>query len=90
MRPEVKGREYVELEKLGEEYLRRHEILRERIRELRAALSGLDGPERAAMDRRVLSLYVDAADCRRTAEYLLHYREKEEPDASGNALERSC
>ena len=79
----------MELEELGREYLRRHEILRERIRELRAALPGLDGPERASMDRRLLSLYTDAADCQRTAEYLMHYHEKEEPDEPESALERS-
>lgn len=62
---------------LGQQYLFRADELLGRIHVLNEKLSALDGKEAVLMRRRIISLYTDAAECRRKAKHLMNYNEKE-------------
>ena len=61
------------LQELGKQYLEQADILTERIAELRKQAKKLTGEDVIIMKRRILSLYNDVAELRRTAVKLLYY-----------------
>lgn len=68
----------MELHELGAQYLKRADILVERIHELNALADRLSGDEKATLKRRISSLYAEAAECRTCATILINYRRKDE------------
>ena len=58
---------------LGHEYLKRSEELMARIHKLAPEVKKLKGNELIVMKRRILSLYNDAAECKRCAIKLIGY-----------------
>lgn len=67
----------MELSQLGEQYLQRADILLERVHRLNAEVKNLSGTDLILMKRRILSLYTDAAQCRKHATLLINYRKGE-------------
>ena len=63
----------MKLHNLGQEYLKTADALTSRIHELNRELKALQGNDLIVMKRRILSLYIDAAECRRCAERLINY-----------------
>ena len=63
----------MDLFELGNEYLRRSEILTERIHELNRIAKTMTGKEKTLLKRRISSLYSDAAECRKCAQMLISY-----------------
>ena len=61
------------LQELGKQYLEQADILTERIAELRKRAKKLTGEDVIIMKRRILSLYNDVAELRRTAVKLIYY-----------------
>ncbi len=61
------------LQELGKQYLEQADLLSERIAELRKEAKKLTGEDVIIMKRRILSLYNDVAELRRTAVKLLYY-----------------
>lgn len=59
---------------LGAEYLQRADELLSRIHVLSKNIKTLNGNEQIVMKRRILSLYIDAAECRRQAKHLMNYQ----------------
>lgn len=66
----------MELSDLGREYLHRANLLLKRIHELNAVCQKLKGNEKIVLKRRIMSLYIDAAECRRLAKLLIEYERK--------------
>ncbi len=64
----------MELSELGTEYLQRADQLLDRIHVLSKKVKTLNGKELIIMKRRILSLYIDVAECRRQAKHLMNYR----------------
>lgn len=64
------------LKELGQEYFKQAEILTERIHELNKQAKKLSGEDLIIMKRRILSLYNDVAECKRTAVKLMYYYEE--------------
>lgn len=64
----------MELFQLGAEYLQRADELLNRIHVLSKEVKTLNGNELIIMKRRILSLYIDAAECRTQAKHLMNYR----------------
>lgn len=64
----------MELFQLGAEYLQHADELLSRIHVLSKKIKTLKGNELIMMKRRILSLYIDAAECRRLAKYLMNYK----------------
>ena len=67
----------MDLFELGNEYLRRSEILTERIHELNRIAETMTGKEKILIKRRIASLYSDAAECRKCAQMLINYHWRE-------------
>ena len=67
----------MELSKIGEEYLACHERLLEKIHILTKELKTAKGNDLIFLKRRILSLYCDAAECKRTGRHLINYCKKE-------------
>jgi hypothetical protein len=63
----------MELYELGKQYLIASETLTLRIHQLNAEVKKLKGNDLIIMKRRLLSLYIDAAECRRCAQRLMNY-----------------
>lgn len=63
---------------LGQQYLYRADELLGKIHILNSQIKLLCGNERILMQRRITSLYVDAAACRNCAKRLMNYHEKEQ------------
>ena len=63
----------MKLHNLGQEYLKTADALTSRIHELNRELKTMQGNDLIVMKRRILSLYIDAAECRRCAERLSNY-----------------
>ncbi len=74
----------MKLTNLADQYLQQANALLERIHRLTPQLHRLNGNEKLAMKRRILSLYVDAAECRRCAAHLKNYQKGEHPDDQNN------
>jgi DNA-binding transcriptional LysR family regulator len=64
----------MELSDLGREYLERADRLLQRIHELNAICKDFTGNEKIVLKRRILSLYFDAAECRKLAKMLMSYK----------------
>lgn len=62
---------------LGAEYLKRSQELLQRIKKLNVAVRSASGNDRILLKRRILSLYSDAAECRRISALLMDYRKEE-------------
>lgn len=58
---------------MGLEYLRQSEVIREKIRALRAECRGVCPKKQYRLRQRILSLYADAASLKTTGEYLVSY-----------------
>ncbi len=63
----------MELYELGRQYLAEAEKITLRIHRLNREVKLLQGNDLIVMKRRILSLYIDAAECRRCAERLINY-----------------
>ena len=74
----------MELHQLGKQYLQRADILLERIHRLKAESKNLSGTDLILMKRRILSLYTDAANCRKHANWLLNYRKGDTKNEQNN------
>lgn len=68
----------MELYELGTEYLKRSDILLDRIHDLNLLAGSLTDDDKIQLKRRITMLYTDAAECRRCAYILINYRRKEE------------
>ncbi len=66
----------MQLSELKEQYLIQSQKLLKRIHELNIEVNRLKGNDRIIMKRRILSLYSDAAECRRIATVLANYRKE--------------
>ncbi len=64
----------MELYELGKQYLSVSQALTSRIHQLNAEVKKLQGNDLIVMKRRILSLYIDAAECRRCSERLMNYK----------------
>ena len=60
----------MELNELAEQYLQLSHLLLERIHRLKGCVNRLSGNDKLIMKRRIMSLYIDAAECRRCALHL--------------------
>lgn len=76
----------MELNALGKQYLQRADELFVRIHRLNAESRKLNGNALIIMKRRILSLYADAAECRRCAALLINYR-KGDTDSEQNDIQ---
>ena len=74
----------MELTELADEYLKQANKLLERIHRLNKRLPHLSGNDRLALKRRIMSLYVDAAECRKYAQHMKNYRKGEQNDEQNN------
>ncbi len=63
----------MELNELAEQYLQQSHNLLERVHRLKECVDSLNGNDKLIMKRRIMSLYVDAAECRR---YALHLKNR--------------
>ena len=63
------------LEELGRQYLEQAKVLTEHIHELNKEAKKLTGEDLILMKRRILSLYNDVAECKKTALHLIYYYE---------------
>ena len=61
------------LSKLGAEYLQQAKKLLQRIQRLNTAVKSANGNDKIVLKRRILSLYSDAAECRRISTLLMNY-----------------
>ncbi len=66
----------MELNELGQQYLIAADCLTKRIHHLNRIVKMLKGNDLIIMKRRILSLYIDAAECRRCADRLINYHKK--------------
>ena len=64
----------MELYELGKQYLITSQALTLRIHQLNTRVKMLQGNDLIVMKRRILSLYIDAAECRRCAQRLMNYK----------------
>lgn len=64
----------MELYELGKQYLIASQALTLRIHQLNTRVKKLQGNDLIVMKRRILSLYIDAAECRRCAQRLMNYK----------------
>jgi len=64
----------MELYELGVQYLAQSKAITLRIHQLNAEVKKLQGNDLIVMKRRILSLYIDAAECRRCSERLMTYK----------------
>ena len=64
------------LYELGEQYLAQSKAIALRIHRLNSEIKKLQGNDLIVMKRRILSLYIDAAECRRCSERLINYNVK--------------
>lgn len=72
------------LYELGCQYRTRSVELLTRVREIRKSLPTTTGNDQVVLKRRILSLYQDAAECRRLADKLMNYYEGSEPHGSND------
>lgn len=63
----------MKLYELGKQYLSVSQALTSRIHQLNLEVKKLQGNDLIVMKRRILSLYIDAAECRRCSERLINY-----------------
>ena len=68
----------MELFELGAEYLKRAELLIEKIHKLNKLTDSLRDNEKILMKRRILSLYCDALECRKCAKLLISYKRRQQ------------
>ncbi len=68
----------MELNELGNEYLKRCNILLNRISELKRLAEKLNGDEKILIKRRIAMLYDDAEHCRSCAYILINYHRRDE------------
>lgn len=68
----------MELSELGVEYLKRSDVLLDRISQLKKQLVTLDRNDKISVKRRIAMLTVDAEHCRRCACILINYRRRDE------------
>lgn len=61
------------LKELGEEYLKQYEQIKNHIKKLKSAESGLTRKQQLKLHSRLLALYTDAASLRVTGEHLINY-----------------
>ncbi len=64
----------MQLEEIGYQYLTQAERLLNHIHSLNKTINSLSGNNKILMKRRIVSLYSDAAECRRYANILINYR----------------
>ncbi len=64
----------MELYELGKQYLSLSKAITSRIHQLNLEVKKLQGNDLIVMKRRILSLYIDAAECRRCSERLMNYK----------------
>ncbi len=69
---------------LGRQYLSLADKLTQRIHRLTRESKKLSGVDLILMKRRILSLYIDAAECRRCAERLINYHKGEQAYEQNN------
>ena len=60
----------MELNELAKQYLEQSHILLKRIHRLKDYMNSLSGNDKLMLKRRIMSLYIDAAECRRCALHL--------------------
>ena len=60
----------MELNELANQYLQQSNILLERIHRLKSYVNSTNGNDKLILKRRIMSLYIDAAECRRCALHL--------------------
>lgn len=64
----------MELYELSKQYLSLSKAITSRIHQLNFEVKKLQGNDLIVMKRRILSLYIDAAECRRCSERLMNYK----------------
>ena len=74
----AKKEELMLLSTLGAEYMQQSQRLLQRIQRLNAAVRSADGNDKIVLKRRILSLYSDAAECRRISALLMNYGKENE------------
>lgn len=74
----------MELKELSDQYLQRSHALLERIHLLKRCVDRLSGNNKLIMKRRIMSLYLDAAECRRCAMHLLNFKKGVSTDEQNN------
>ena len=68
----------MELTELGDEYLRRCDVLLCRIKDLKQQIGALTVDEKICVKRRIAMLYDDVEYCRQCAYILINYRKGDE------------
>ncbi len=68
----------MQLSQLRKQYLAQSQRLLQRIHELNVEANRLKGNDRIILKRRILSLYSDAAECRRIATVIADHRKDDE------------